>query len=72
LGNHKHIIETLAMKVPMPTRKEYEVCHRRRYELLGIEFVGPLPEHGLYELPANFLDTFKRAPARSEASCHQP
>jgi hypothetical protein len=53
----------LAKKVPMPTREEYEFCHRSRYEFLGIEFAGPLPEHGLYELPANFLDTFKRATA---------
>jgi hypothetical protein len=52
----KRIIATIAKKVPMPTREEYEFCHRHRYELLGID-AGPLPEHGLYELPANFLDT---------------
>ena len=59
----KRVIAVLAKKVPMPTREQYEFCHSRRYEFFGIEFAGPLPEHGLYELPANFLDTFKRATA---------
>jgi hypothetical protein len=51
----KRITATLAKKVPMPSRKQYEFCHRSVRESWGIE--GPLPEHPLYKLPADFLDT---------------
>jgi hypothetical protein len=42
----------------MPTREEYECCLRGIRERWGVE--EPLPEHGLYELPVNFLDTVNR------------
>jgi hypothetical protein len=51
----QRIVAMLAKKVPMPTREEYEFCHRSMRENYGVG--GPLPEHPLYELPANFLDT---------------
>jgi hypothetical protein len=54
--DRERIIATLAEKVPVPTRAEYESCHRGLREL-GIE--RPLPEHPLYELPASLLDRLK-------------
>jgi hypothetical protein len=56
--DRKRIIETIANKVPMPTREEYECCHRGIRERWGVD--DPLPEHGLYELPVNFLDRINR------------
>jgi hypothetical protein len=53
--DRKRIIEAIANRVPMPSREEYEFCHRSTRERGFVE--GPLPEHPLYELPANFLDT---------------
>jgi hypothetical protein len=61
--DRERALATLAAKVPKPTREEYEFCLRRRYEISGLEWVGPLPEHGLYELPANFLDAFREPDA---------
>jgi hypothetical protein len=49
------IIATIAEKVPMSSREEYEGCHRSVRERLGED--DPLPEHPLHELPADFLDT---------------
>jgi hypothetical protein len=49
------IIATIAEKVPMSSREEYEACHRSVRERLGED--DPLPEHPLHELPADFLDT---------------
>jgi hypothetical protein len=53
--DRQRIIEAIAKRVPMPTREEYEFCHRNVRVRWGVD--KPLPEHGLYELPANFLDT---------------
>jgi hypothetical protein len=48
------IIACIAKKVPMPSRAEYEFCHRSVRGKFGV--TSPLPAHPLYELPANFLD----------------
>jgi hypothetical protein len=48
--DRESVIATLAEKVPVPTREEYELYHRGIREM-GLE--TSLPEHPLYELPAN-------------------
>jgi hypothetical protein len=61
------VIASIAKKVPMPTRAEYEFCHRSVRGKFGV--TSPLPAHPLYELPANFLDEL---PLRCESSESAP
>jgi hypothetical protein len=68
--DRKRIIEAIAKKVPMPTREEYEACHRDHQVLWDME--KPLPEHGLYELPADFKAVLAAALEAAQAEPSRP
>jgi hypothetical protein len=64
--SRERIIASIANKVPMPTRAEYEFCHRSVRGKYGV--TSPLPAHPLYELPANFLDDQPHPSGSSESA----